>query len=148
MKNFALCLLAAMYLLVASCNNCRNTDCAVGEDLNFRFFSAADSSDLILSGTYAVDSVSIIPILIDSTNAVGKIKVEDQGGGYYHAFAEAHRNVAGYIVQLDSLPPDTLLVETATSDGEDCCAGSILITSATLNGTPIAEPWKGIYFYK
>jgi hypothetical protein len=139
MKNFALIVLAvAGSLALDSCNKCRRSDCAIREARSLFFLSKTDSTDLFLSGQYLLDSLSISPILIDTTMPGGNIGIQGYVNSLsYRVGIETDENTAGYIIRLDSLPPDTLLITLGRREGGECCPNGITFGALTLNGDSI-----------
>lgn len=116
-------------------------DCADGDYKSLFFLSKTDNSDLIASGDYSLDSLRIVPFLIDPNKPGPLIRIEPDTGFGYNILLRADKNTAGYAIQLDTLPPDTLLVTTLQSEGGDCCAGMTEFETLTLNGVEIPNDY-------
>ena len=133
----AVCLFA-----LPACKKLRCDECADGDIKILLFMSKTDSTDLILEGPYSVDSLRITPIRIDTTRPGARTQVEfSPTGTYYDAFIWADKNTSGYVIQLDTLPPDTLFVSTFdfVPTIEDCCPGFTAFEMLTLNGDTLAN---------
>ncbi|MBK9013993.1 MAG: hypothetical protein IPM82_07840 [Saprospiraceae bacterium] len=95
--------------------------------------------NLILGGQYLLDSLTITPILIDPT----KSGARPHEPILYNAEIWADNNTTGYIIQLDTLPPDTLLATTfeLVAGKDDCCPGFTSFETLTLNGQAIPSDY-------
>jgi hypothetical protein len=148
MKSKCFFLLATAYLFaLGACNPSRCDECADADYKHILFFSKTDSTDLISSGQYLLDSLRITPILIDTSLAGAIIRIDI---AYQNAFISASKNTSGYIIQLDSLPPDTLLVTTMPSQGDGCCPRITEFDKLLLNGDSIFNDYSvvAIKIYK
>ncbi len=125
-------------LALAACDDCRDSDCADGDYKFLIFQSEADGSDLILGGVYRLDSLRILPMLIDPSKPGARVQIDLD---YKNAYIMADANTAGYIIQLDSLPPDTLLATVAPSVGDDCCPSVTEFKTLVLNGQPVPSDY-------
>ena len=115
-----------------SCSKCFTTDCATADVKRILFYSKADSSDLILTGKYLLDSLKITPL---SESPSGPVPVyEINFTNPYLVVIAANSNAKGFVFQLDSLPPDTLLTAIGFEKGDKCCDGISIFDSLTLNG--------------
>ena len=131
MKNKWIPLLIATSLLsLTACDDCRDVECADGDYKALIFQSKADGSDLILGGVYRLDSLRILPVLIDPSKPGARVRINLD---YQNALIWADANTAGYIIQLDSLPPDTLLATVGPSVGDGCCPSVTEFKTLLLN---------------
>jgi len=133
-----LLLSAACLLALAACDDCRNVECADGDYKALVFQSKADGADLILGGVYSLDSLRIVPILIDPTKPGARVRINLE---YQNALIWADNNTAGYIIQLDSLPPDTLLATVGPSVTDQCCGSVTEFKTLTLNGLTVPSDY-------
>ncbi len=152
MKKYALLFLATVWLIgLYSCLDCRDVECPDGDSKLLFILSKVDSSDLILGGQYLLDSLTITPILIDTTKSGARTRIEPGfDNTYYNTLIWADNNTSGYIIQLDSLPPDTLLVTTMPSKGDGCCSSITEFDKLLLNGDSIFNDYSvyAIKIYK
>lgn len=145
MKNILFLLASAYTILLTSCE-CSKVDCRVAEYKQFLLLSKVDSSDLILSGQFVLDSLSISTILADTTKSGSAVSIESYQNPFgYSAYVESNLNTIGYIIRLDSLPPDTLFVKTGISEGSKCCSGFIRFELLLLNGDTLANSFSDQY---
>lgn len=143
-------LICLMACWMSACD-CRYADCAGNDVLGIRFNSKTDSSDLILSGIYAVASINIKPLLkgkggtpyIDISTATSASSFD------YGVHLEVNDNTRGYAIQIGQLPVDTLLVIGKTESSK-CCGTTVEVSSLVLNGDTLAYQryTKGIELYK
>ncbi len=148
MKNKYFLLLTAAYLFaMTACNPLKCDECPDADYKAIIFYSKTDSTDIINSGQYFLDSLRITSILIDASLPGPTIQINTD---YQYAFISASKNTAGYIIQLDSLPPDTLLVTTQQSDGDGCCPSITEFDKLVLNGDAIFNDYtvQAIKLYK
>ena len=139
MKKAVFILIAAAILLeLNSCDPLR-CDEVICEDFKaLYFFSKTDSTDLILGGAYELDSLHITPIRVDTTKPGARTRIEyGITGASYNALIWAEKNTVGYIIKLDSLPPDTLFVTTFQTNDEECCPGFTAFDTLAINGVEI-----------
>lgn len=136
-----ICLLACW---MSAC--CRYADCAGTGMIGIRFNSKADSSDLILSGIYAVASVNITPLLKGKGGSPYiDISTATSAGSFdYGIHLEVNDNTRGYAIQIGQLPVDTLLVIGQTECSR-CCGTTVEVSSLVLNGDTLAyQPYTNI----
>ncbi len=134
MKYILISTLALFAVSFQACNKCLSTDCAVGEDKSIRFISKLDSTDLIISQQYSLDSLTITPLLKNSFGQPANFYVSPLNNDKYGVYVEINEDLAGYVFRLHDLPPDTLLAVTGKLRGSDCCSGTITWEVAILNG--------------
>lgn len=123
---------AAFLLSVFSCGKCFITDCAKDDVKLIYFLSQADSTDLITSGKYKLDSLKITPLKLDQGGETPGYEI-NFSTPYLVAIA-ANANAKGYVFQLDTLPPDTLLTLVGFDKGDKCCDGVHTFDKIVLNG--------------
>jgi hypothetical protein len=135
MKNLGLFFIASACLFgLASCE-CDKVDCQNGDNQRIVFLSKTDSTDLILTGQYDLDSVSILPLLLDESKPSGEIGFKRfENSLDYVVSIEANANTVGYVIQLDSLPADTLSVTFGQREESKCCPGFLDFATLELNG--------------
>ncbi|MCF8243779.1 MAG: hypothetical protein K9J37_02315 [Saprospiraceae bacterium] len=138
MKN-TLIILAVVSMLGLYACECNKVDCRGTDNVFLYFLSKTDSTDLINSSQYELNSLKITTIFEGSTGSQPRILIASDYPGSYTAAVPASRNVAGYIIQLDSLPPDTLLTTVGVSTGSKCCSGVTFFEQLILNGDTLAN---------
>lgn len=146
-KTIFLACCAVCLFSLAACKKLRCDECQVVDARALLFLSKTDSTDLILDGHYALDSLRITPIRIDTTMPGAGTRIEfGANGTYYNALFWADKNTSGYVIQLDSLPPDTLFVSTfeLMPTAEDCCPGFTAFEMLTMNGDTLPNDWDDV----
>ena len=135
MRKLVILAIAATCLMsVLSCSKCFTEDCAENDVKLIRFFSATDSTDLIITGKFLLDSLDITPLKVNENN--GEPRYEVFKNPYFIA-VYASENTAGFVFKLDSLPPDTLKFVIGATENDKCCSGVTTIESVTLNGVAL-----------
>jgi hypothetical protein len=140
MKNLlAFCCAIACLSALISCE-CRKVDCAIDEQIFFKFISKTDSTDLIMNGSYSLSSVVVTAMLVNQSKAGGTITIAPSGDDYTVSVT-ANTNVDSYIIQLGSLQPDTLKITTKLGEGDKCCSGILEFETLQLNGDILANDY-------
>ncbi len=136
MRKLTILTIAIAFLLAAhACSKCFTEDC-VGNDVKLiGFYSAADSTDLILTGKFLLDSLKITPLKVDENGAEPIYEVTFSNP--YVVAVQASGNAEGFVFQLDSLPPDTLKFVIGATKKDKCCNGVATFESANLNGVAL-----------
>ena len=119
-------------IAASSCSKCFTEDCAGNDIKLIKFASSADSTDLILTGKYLLDSLKITPLLAAQGGPIPNYEITFSNP--YLVAIEAGANTAGYVFQLDSLPPDTLLTIIGFDNSSKCCDGVHTFEQVILNG--------------
>jgi hypothetical protein len=143
MKNTALSVIAAVCLFaIYSCANCRVVECEENGSKRFEFYSSVDSTDLLATGEYSLDDLTITPLLLDDGDDAPTIHKLVMPDSTIEVSVYPNENTAGFVLQLSNMPPDTLLTVTSTSSGSECCNGIIQIDQAILNGDTLpSDSW-------
>jgi len=124
---------------------CLDEECPVGENKSIRFISKTDSADLIISGQYSLDSLTITPLPKKFPGKPANIYISHLANGKYLIYVEINEDLAGYVFRLHDLPPDTLLAVTGKLGGDECCADIVTWEEAILNGDTlpnIRDDWE------
>lgn len=139
MNKLILSAILALGLLTAwSCSKCFIENCPQDDLKLIQFYAKSDSVDLILSGRYELDSLKITPLL-DNPNGVTPYYEITPTSPYIVAI-EAGPNSLGYVFQLDTLPPDTLLTVVGFRKGTKCCdKGVNTFEKVILNGDTLPQ---------
>lgn len=140
MKKTVFILIATATLLqLNSCDPLRCDEVFCDDRRALYFLSKTDSTDLILGGAYALDSLHISLIRIDTTKPGARTLFGySSSGSYNNVLIWPDKNTSGYIIQLDTLPPDTLMATTLQTESGECCPGFPIFESLTLNGDSIS----------
>ncbi len=128
---------AAVLLSVFSCGKCFITDCAKNDVKLIYFLSKSDTTDLISSGKYKLDSLKITPLKLDQGGETPVYEI-NFSTPYLVAIA-ASANAKGFVFQLDTLPPDTLLTVIGFDKGDKCCDGVHTFEKLVLNGDTLTN---------
>ncbi len=136
-KTFSLFAIAMLVAAAYSCGKCFVEDCPGNGIKLIRFYAAVDSTDLITSGRFKLDSLDITAL---------KQSANGEEPGYEITFSnpytiaiQASENAAGFVFKLDSLPPDTLLVNIGATGKSKCCNSVSTFESVTLNGNQLDQ---------
>lgn len=133
-KTLLLSLLAILLISAVSCGKCFVSDCEKDDVRFVYYFSATDSTDLIASGKYLLDSLKVTTLKLNPNGTAPSYEVSFTEK---YIAIQATPNAAGYVLQLDTLPPDTLLVDVALTKDSDCCDGVNVFEGFQLNGTAV-----------
>ncbi|MBK9013992.1 MAG: hypothetical protein IPM82_07835 [Saprospiraceae bacterium] len=138
MKKFILLAFTISSLIAASsCSKCFTEECPGNDIKLIKFASSADSTDLILTGKYLLDSLKITPLLASQGGIIPNYEITFSNP--YIVAIEAGANTAGYIFQLDSLPPDTLFTIIGFDNSSKCCEGVHTFEQVILNGDTLSN---------
>jgi hypothetical protein len=123
--------LCAVFLW-AGCDECRTVECA-GDNILILNYINADSVSILGGNPYTRDSVSFQPILTNPGSSLSAYLL-GSATSVNDLFLRIDNNITGFIIQLDTLPPDTVMLQTIVVPKGDCCEGEVQIDKATLRG--------------
>lgn len=98
-----------------NCDDCRFVDCAPNDTLVINYISA-DSTNLLTGN----DSISFTPILTDPSLRPG-VYLLGAATSSTDLYVKIDETLAGFVIQLEALPPDTLQIVTEPAADEQCC---------------------------
>jgi hypothetical protein len=147
MKYLSIIALSFTLLSLEACLNCRRVDCQGNGFRNIRYLSQADSTDLILTKTYSLDSLTITPLLFNETQLKPGANAFETDNDYIIQVI-VNENTRGFVFQLQDLPPDTLLTVTWRRGPDECCSAITDIDVAILNGDTLSPFDSEILLFK
>lgn len=121
-------LITIILIIPSGCDRCGGKDCAnIPDDLRLRYISSADSTDLINSGYYHQDSISIYyndagvkqNVALQFVPIPGTSKVVIQSLDIAFKSAEG---IKTFFIALNKHDIDTIYLDVAKVT-EDCCTG-------------------------
>lgn len=110
---------------------CRYVDCEGPGFKVVHFISQTDSLDLFVTNQYEISDVKISPMLLDQSGSAAYFVLDSVSQTVY---LETSGNTLGYILQLDSLAPDTLLFTNGQTGDTPCCGNQVTVDRVDLNG--------------
>lgn len=146
MKNRAISAFSAAFVavsLISGCDlfggkdACEDPNCLESDAIFVKYRSAADSSvNLIYSGQFSHDDLSIVPILLDKNGDSPTIfRIIDTTGKANNITILVNENLRGIAFQLGNLAPDTILLTTGLAPPVECCPDPrVTISQLLANG--------------
>lgn len=119
-----------------SCSKCFVGNCPYDDTKIIQFISKTDSTDVFASGMFNRDSLTITPLKL---YAGGPAPTYEISTDPFFVVIDASENAAGFVFQLDSLPPDTLLTVVGYAKGDKCCDGVDTFEKVILNGDTLPQ---------
>lgn len=98
-----------------NCDDCRFVDCEPNDTLVINYI-AADSTNLLVGN----DSISFSPILADPSQKPG-VYLLGAATSSSDLYVKIDETLAGFVIQLEALPPDTIQVVTEPAADSECC---------------------------
>lgn len=118
-----------------SCDDCRFVECAGNDTLVINYINA-DSVSILGGHPYFQDSVSFTPFLADP----GKPYTVYLFGSTPSAtamYVKIDENLTGFVLQLDTLPPDTVYIKTVVAAESKCCDRQAELDKIIFRGSTI-----------
>jgi hypothetical protein len=122
-----------LLLLAAPACTCRLVDCEGNAVFNVRFLSAADSSDLFVTGALPYDSLSVQVLYADGLRPWDH-RFTDFPFTENDVIIELEPNLQGYIFHLDAGRSDTLFLQSFQTTDTPCCPGTLVLDHALFRG--------------
>jgi hypothetical protein len=127
---FLLALCGAAFWI--SCNDCRFEDCEGNDTLVINYVNQ-DSMSILGGNPYFQDSVLFTPFLVDPTRPY-TVYLFGSSSVATEMYVKIDENLAGFVVQLDTLPPDTVYIKTVAVAESKCCDKKVALEKVIFRG--------------
>ena len=98
-----------------NCDDCRFVDCEPNDTLVINYINA-DSTNLLVGN----DSISFTPLLANPSQQPG-VYLLGSATSNADLYVKVDETLAGFVIQLEALPPDTLKIVTEPAADDKCC---------------------------